>query len=481
MTVRVRIAPSPTGDPHVGTAYIALLNYAFARANDGAFVLRIEDTDRGRYCADSEQAIMASLRWLGLDYDEGPDVGGAQGPYRQSERVAAGIYQQQVQQLLEQGDAYRCFCSTERLAQVREQQAGAKQPIMYDRHCRELDPAAAQARADAGEAHVIRMKAPREGSFSRYDRLRGKDIVMPWNEVDDQVLIKGDGWPTYHLASVVDDHLMGISHVIRAEEWLKSLPKHVWLYERFGWSTPEFIHVGLLRNADKSKISKRKNPTNILWYQQRGYLPEALINFLCLLGHSHPDGREQFDLAEMVRIFELDRLNVAGPVFDLAKLDHLQGQYFRALDDDAMIQAIHAALDERLPQLLPLLRERMSFGGDICQQADIFFRHLVEPSREALTPKGWNAEQAAQALAGFLKEVRKAAKQGKLEWTVESLEARIRAHAQTKKYKPGQFFMLLRVAACGRAQSPPLFDTLAEIGQLIGLQRLEQALLTLQS
>ncbi|MFW5830268.1 MAG: glutamate--tRNA ligase, partial [Planctomycetota bacterium] len=275
--------------------------------------------------------------------------------------------------------------------------------------------------------------------------------------------------------------LMGITHVIRAEEWLKSLPKHVWLYQRFNWQLPEFIHVGLLRNADKSKISKRKNPTNILWYRDRGYLPQALLNFLCLLGHSHPEGTERFDLAEMVRIFDLDRLNVAGPVFDMAKLDHLQGQYFRELDDDSMIASIHQALDRRLPRLLPLLRERMRFGGDVCQQADIFFRELVDPRKEDLVPKGWDAEQSQKALAGLLKDIKKDAKKGELAWHHEAIEARIRAHAAAKDYQPKQFFMLLRVAICGRPQSPPLFETMAEVGQLLCLKRLEQALEVLKA
>ena len=330
MTTRVRIAPSPTGDPHVGTAYIGLLNYCFAQQHGGQFVLRIEDTDQGRCTPESEQAIFDAMRWLGLNYDEGPDIGGPHGPYRQSERVAAGIYQQYVDQLIAQGDAYRCFCTAETLAEMRESQRAAKQPIMYDRRCFELTAEESQRRADAGEPFVVRMNSPQEGTFTYQDRLRGgksgkshgKTIEKNWADIDDQVLLKSDGWPTYHLAAVVDDHLMGITHVIRAEEWLNSLPKHVWLNERLGFTTPEYIHVGLLRNADKSKISKRKNPTNLLWYRDQGYLPQALINFLALLGHSHPDEQEFFDLAELVRIFDLDRLSVAGPVFDMDKLQH---------------------------------------------------------------------------------------------------------------------------------------------------------------
>jgi glutamyl-tRNA synthetase len=474
MSVRVRIAPSPTGDPHVGTAYIALMNCCFARSQGGSFVLRIEDTDRTRYNADSERFIMESLAWLGLVPDESPQAGGPFGPYRQSERHAEGLYRRYADQLVTQGDAYPCFCDGERLAGLREQGI-----FGYDRHCRDLDPEAAAARVAAGEEHVIRMKAPLEGDFTWPDRLRKRDLEMPWADVDDQILLKSDGWPTYHLAAVVDDHLMQISHVIRAEEWLKSLPKHIWLNQRLGFTPPEYLHVGLLRNADKSKISKRKNPTNLLWYRQRGFLPQALVNFLCLLGHGHPEGKERFDLDEMVRVFELDRLGATGPVFDLAKLHHLQGEWFRALDDTAMTTAIHEALDQRLPALLPLLRDRMAFGGDICQQADIFFRDLVEPRAEDLVPKGWDAAQSRAALQGFVKAVKQAAKDGEPDWSAVALESLIRSHGESQAYKPKQFFMLLRVAICGRTASPPLFETMAEVGRLTCQQRLEQALLAL--
>ena len=476
MSVRVRVAPSPTGDPHIGTAYIALLNYCWARRNGGSFILRIEDTDQQRCTSESERQIFESLKWLGLSYDEGPDVGGAHGPYRQSERVAAGVYQPHVDRLLEQGDAYRCFCTAERLAQVREQQAAAKQPIMYDRCCRELDPAAAAKRAADGEAHVIRMKAPLDGAFSYADRLRKQPFSKQWEEIDDQVLVKSDGWPTYHLAAVVDDHLMGITHVIRAEEWLNSLPKHVWLNERLGFEVPEYLHVGLLRNADRSKISKRKNPTSLLWYRERGYLPSALVNFLALIGHSHPDGREFFDLAELVSIFELDRLSVGGPVFDMDKLRHVQGQYLRDLGDAELKAAIHDALDQRLDTLLPLLRERMTFGGDVTWLADFFFAPEVKPHLDDLVPKGWDAGQAKQALEALRSAINKAAKKGDLEWNVAGIEALVRGLAEQKDWKPKQFFMTIRVAMAGRRESPPLFEVMHELGQLAVMARLESAI-----
>ncbi|MDA3962702.1 MAG: glutamate--tRNA ligase [Planctomycetota bacterium] len=481
MTVRVRIAPSPTGDPHVGTAYIALVNYCFARKHGGQFILRIEDTDQSRCSESSKQAIFDSLKWLGLSYDEGPDVGGDRGPYVQSERVAAGIYQGHVDRLIAQGDAYRCFCTTERLAALREEQKAAKATFFgYDRHCRDLDPAESQRRADAGETFVVRMKAPLEGEFAYQDRLRKNPFTKQWAEIDDQVLLKSDGWPTYHLAAVVDDHEMGISHVIRAEEWLNSLPKHVWLNEKLGFTAPEYVHVGLLRNPDGSKISKRKNPTNILWYKQRGFVPAALCNFLATLGHSHPDELEKFDLDELIRIFDLDRLNVAGPVFDMQKLEHLQGLYFRELDDDAMVGEIHRCIDERIHDLLPLLRERMVYGGDLTHAASFFYTDHVSHSVADLVPKGWDAAQTKKALEGLRSVLNKAAKKGDLSWDSSWLETTIRGFGEAKEYKPKQLFMPLRVVASGRRESPPLFDTIALVGRLAFMQRLEDAILALR-
>ncbi len=480
MSVRVRVAPSPTGDPHVGTAYIALMNHCFARRHEGQFILRIEDTDQSRCSPQAAEAIFAALRWLGLDYDEGPDVGGDHGPYVQSQRVAAGIYQPHVERLLDQGDAYRCFCTSERLADLRAQQQAAKQAIMYDRHCRDLDPAEAASRAAAGEPHVIRMKTPLEGDCTFTDRLRPHPITKAWAEIDDQVLIKSDGWPTYHLAAVVDDHLMGITHVIRAEEWLNSVPKHLWLYQHLGWTAPEMIHVGLLRNADRSKISKRKNPVSLLHYQRRGYLPEAFVNFLALIGHSHPDEREVFDLAEMIRIFDLDRLSVGGPVFDTDRLDHLQGLYFRALDDDHRRAEIHRAIDARLDELLPLLRERMVFGGDITFLADFLFARSVSPHRDDLIPKKWDAARARAALEAVLKALRQQAKQQPEVWDATALEELLRHQAEALGCPAKDLFMIIRVAIAGRPVSPPLFDCLVILGRVAVSERLQQAALRLR-
>ena len=305
MTVRTRIAPSPTGDPHVGTAYVALFNMAFAHSQGGEFLLRIEDTDQVRSTPESEKAILDALHWLGLQWDEGPDNGGPKGPYRQSER--SEIYRDHADQLLENGHAFRCFCSTERLDTLRQQQMENKHALGYDGHCMNLDKAEAMSRAESGESHVVRMQVPREGQCTFNDMLRG-EITIDWSQVDLQVLLKADGMPTYHLANVVDDHLMEISHVIRGEEWINSAPKHILLYQYFGWETPVFCHLPLLRNVDKSKLSKRKNPTSILFYQRMGYLPEALLNYLGRMGWSMPDEREKFTLAEMLEVFDIQRV-----------------------------------------------------------------------------------------------------------------------------------------------------------------------------
>ncbi|MDR2878327.1 MAG: glutamate--tRNA ligase [Fusobacteriales bacterium] len=327
--VRVRIAPSPTGDPHVGTAYIGLFNYAFAKKNNGNFLLRIEDTDRTRFSADSEQQIFDAMHWLGLNYDEGPDVGGAKGPYRQSERFH--IYKEYAEKLVEKGEAYYCFCTPERLSKLRERQIAMKQAPGYDRHCRNLTDEEVKQKLAEGVSYVIRLKMPYEGDTVVHDELRG-DIVFENSKIDDQVLLKSDGFPTYHLANIVDDYLMEITHVIRAEEWIASTPKHIQLYKAFGWEEPKWYHMPLLRNADKSKISKRKNPVSLNYYVEEGYLKEGLLNFLALMGWSFGGDKEIFSLEEMIENFSFDRISLGGPVFDLIKLGWVNNQHMKLKD-----------------------------------------------------------------------------------------------------------------------------------------------------
>lgn len=331
--VRVRIAPSPTGDPHVGTAYIGLFNYAFAKHNQGDFLLRIEDTDRTRFSGDSEQQIFDSMKWLGLNYDEGPDVGGDKGPYRQSERFH--IYKEYAEKLVEKGEAYYCFCTSERLQKLRDRQVAMKQAPGYDGHCRNLTAEEVKSKLEAGEAYVIRIRMPYEGETIVKDELRG-NIIFENSKIDDQVLLKSDGFPTYHLANIVDDYLMGITHVIRAEEWIASTPKHIQLYKAFGWEEPKWYHMPLLRNADKTKISKRKNPVSLNYYREEGYLREGLLNFLALMGWSLGGDKEIFTLDEMIENFSFDRISLGGPVFDLVKLGWVNNHHMRLKDIDEL-------------------------------------------------------------------------------------------------------------------------------------------------
>ncbi|MBM4082603.1 MAG: glutamate--tRNA ligase, partial [Planctomycetes bacterium] len=363
--VRVRIAPSPTGDPHVGTASMTLFNYVFAKRHGGKFVLRIEDTDLTRSTRESEEAIFRELRWFGLKWDEGPDVGGPYAPYRQSERV--DIYKQHARQLVDKGEAYHCFCTPERLEQVRKAQQAAKQNPAYDGQCRRLPREDAEARVKAGERHVIRLAVPDDGETTFSDRLRG-NITFPNAQIDDQVLLKSDGFPTYHLANVVDDHLMKISHVIRAEEWLSSTPKHVLLYKAFGWDMPTFVHMPILRNPKRGKISKRDGVDYfaISFYRKQGYLPEALANFLGLMGGSLESGEEVFDVDTMARGFSWDRVKTTAPVFDLEKLEWLNGVYIRSLTPDQLTDRLLAGYTKRtaedrvrLVKIAPLVKERL--------------------------------------------------------------------------------------------------------------------------
>lgn len=365
MTVRTRIAPSPTGDPHVGTAYIALFNLCFARQHGGQFLLRIEDTDQQRSTPESEQAIVDSLRWLGLEWDEGPDVGGGCGPYRQSERRE--IYGRYAEELVAKGHAFYCYRTAEELEalrNVRRERGGfsALKPSEL-----KLPEAEVEKRKSAGMPCVIRMNVPEgEGPCPVEDRLRGT-IELDWGQVDAQILLKSDGMPTYHLANVVDDHLMGITHVIRGEEWINSAPKHKLLYEYFGWQMPELCHLPLLRNPDKSKLSKRKNPTSILYYQRMGFLPEAMLNYLGRMGWSMPDEREKFTLQEMIDHFDIQRVSLGGPVFDVEKLSWLNGMWIREnLNIEQLADRLQdwALNRDNLRKVLPHAQPRMEILSD---------------------------------------------------------------------------------------------------------------------
>ena len=461
--VRVRVAPSPTGDPHVGTAYAALFNYAYAKKMGGSLVLRIEDTDRVRSNPESERMIFDSLRWLGLDWDEGPDIGGEFGPYRQSER--SGLYREYCEKLVDSGHAYPCFCTRERLDELRARQRAAKASHMgYDGLCRPIPPEEARRRREAGEHHVIRLAMPRVGTAVVADLLRG-EIEFDNAQIDDQVLLKSDGFPTYHLANVVDDHLMEISHVIRAEEWINSLPKHVALYEAFGWEPPVFCHLPLLRNRDKSKISKRKNPVSLNYYRNAGFLPEAMLNYLARMGWAMPDEREEFSMDEFIDSFQLEQITLGGPVFDLSKLIWLNGRYIRNLSDDELFDRLRDGVidDSYLRRIIPLVRERIDKLEDFAGYAGFFFDEelTIEPDAiPKLVAKGRTAEETRRGLEELL--------QGVLEplatWEAESLEEHARRFCEAAGWTPKELYMPIRIAVTGRTASPPLFETMSVLG-----------------
>ncbi|MCB9701742.1 MAG: glutamate--tRNA ligase [Myxococcales bacterium] len=463
---RVRIAPSPTGDPHVGTAYIALFNFVFARKYGGRFVLRIEDTDQERSTASSEAAILEALRWLGFEWEEGPDVGGPHGPYRQSERL--GIYQAHVQRLLDGGHAYRCFCTRERLDALRREQIEAKASHLgYDGHCRALSPDEGARRAADGEAHVVRLRVPSEGETSFFDHLRQETIGFQNEQIDDQVLVKSDGFPTYHLANVVDDHLMGITHVIRGEEWITSTPKHVLLYRAFGWEEPCFFHLGLLRNTDRSKLSKRKNPVSIFHYRDLGYLPETLLNFMATLGFSMGDDRERFTLDEMITAFEWSKVSAGGPVFDAAKLDAFNGADIRAMDVDTLHRRLleTTLAPERLRALLFHAKERIARLDDVVPYISFAFGAEVDygPVLDKVKIKKRSRQDVIDVLERFAEEIERDPAARTFE--AAALEAFSRGFCERSGWKAKDLFTLLRIAVTGRTAAPPLFDTMAICGK----------------
>jgi len=443
MSVRVRIAPSPTGDPHLG------------------------NTDRARSTPESEVAIMESLAWLGLQWDEGPDVGGPHAPYRQSERT--DIYREHLNRLLEAGHAYLCFCTPERLAEMRAAQTGAQ--TGYDRHCRDLDVDDSARRAP-GETHVVRMKVPVDGECSFQDLLRG-EIRREWASVDDQIILKSDGFPTYHLANVVDDHLMGITHVIRGEEWISSVPKHVQLYRHFGWDPPVFCHLPLLRNPDKSKLSKRKNPTSIRYFQRAGFLPEALRNYLGTMGWAMPGGEEKFTLQEMCDKLELEKISLGGPVFDVAKLKWLNGRYIREdYDTDALLAALEgwSLSRDTFARIVPLVQQRLEKLSDWGRLTAPFFADEIPLDPEALTLKGKEPDEVVQILQMAVWRM-----EAQQDFSTAALDATLRRFAETIEVKLRDLTVLFYVALSGTPVWTPLFDSMSILGPDLVRMRLRRA------
>ena len=441
----------------------------FARKHGGAFILRIEDTDRTRSRADSEAAIFRALRWVGLNWDEGPDVGGPYGPYRQSER--SEIYREHAELLMQRGRAYRCFCTAERLDRMREERREQKSNITgYDRHCRSIDPAEAERRAAAGEDFTVRLAMPIEGTTRFTDQLRG-DVEISNEQVDDQVLLKSDGFPTYHLANVVDDHLMKITHVIRAEEWITSTPKHVLLYDAFGWEPPVWIHMPLLRNSDKSKISKRKNPVSIDYYKDAGILPRALLNFLAIMGWSFGGDKEKFTLDEMVEVFSWDRVSLGGPVFDPDKLRWLNEKYIHELGDEELVDALLGwrLAREHLLRIVPLMRERIKRLDEFIPATEYFFSGDLDltPVADSLKISEIPSKDLRKVILELIEDY-----EVMPEWTAANLDATSRAFCERLGHKTKHIFMLLRLLATGRKASPPLFETMEILGKELVRRRL---------
>ncbi|WP_106477315.1 glutamate--tRNA ligase [Phytohalomonas tamaricis] len=471
MTVRTRIAPSPTGDPHVGTAYVALFNLCFARQHGGQFILRIEDTDRTRSTPESEQMILDSLRWLGLEWDEGPDVGGPHGPYRQSER--GDIYTQYAQQLLDDGHAFKCYRTAEELDELRDARKAEGLFVALKPQDLALPEEEQQRREAEGWPYVVRMKIPAEGVCIVNDMLRG-EIELDWSQIDAQILLKSDGMPTYHLANVVDDHLMGITHVLRGEEWINSAPKHKLLYEYFGWPMPELCHLPLLRNPDKSKLSKRKNPTSINYYRRMGYLPQAVLNYLGRMGWSMPDEREKFTLNEMMANFDIQRVSLGGPVFDLEKLTWLNGVYLRDdLDDQGFLRMLMqwAFNEEYVERIIPEVRPRVQTLSEVIPLAGHFFSGM--PSLNAQSFDGIKLERETtvkllQFLLWRLEVLRS--------WDKEALLGEVKVLANHFDLKMKGFLAPVFVAITGSQTSTSVMDAMVILGSDMTRARLRHAI-----
>ncbi len=483
MTVRVRYAPSPTGEPHVGNIRTALFNWLLARHEGGTFILRIEDTDQARIVPGALEAIFDSLRWLGLDWDEGPEVGGPHAPYFQSQRLEH--YHRASEQLIAADNAYRCYCSPQRLEEMRAEQMRYKQPPKYDRRCLKLSAGERRELEAQGIPPVVRFKTPPSGRTTFHDLVRG-NVTFENDTLDDFVLLKSDGFPTYHLANVVDDHLMGISHVLRGDEWLASTPRHMLMYQAFGWEPPLWAHLPMILGPDRAKLSKRHGDTALLEFRQRGFLPQALFNFLGLLGWSLDDKTEIISREEFIRHFSLERIVKNPAIFNVEKLTWMNGVYIRDLPPDTLAGHLAAYLEEHLhpdiprpidrsylARIVPLIQERIKRLDEAAELTDFFFREGDLTYRlDDLVGKRFAPapSEAASALATVRKRIEE------LEpWDEGSLEGAVRPLAEELGLKTGDLFGLIRVAVTGRTAAPPLFQTMAVLGRERTLGRLGAA------
>ena len=476
--IRVRLAPSPTGEVHIGTIWIAQFNWLFAKQRGGSFIVRLEDTDQKRLVPGSIEKIYEALDWYGLTPDEGPNHGGAFGPYVQSERLS--LYRSHAEQLIQSGKAYWCFCTPERLDELRQSQEAAKQPPRYDKRCAALSPEEVSTRRQAGESAVVRLNMPAHGSVTLPDVIRG-DVTFSYDQIDDSVLLKTDGFPTYHLAVVVDDHLMEISHVIRGEEWLPSTPKHLYLYESFGWAPPTFAHLPLILGTDKKKLSKRHNAASALTFRDSGYLPETMQNFLALMGW-HPKGDEEvLPREEIIKQFDLASINPSGAIFDQTKLDWLNGWYLRHVAEDDLLSRLQPfwpmakelTVDEQRGAVR-LVRERLKTLADITTLTTTLLplgwtAGLADFDRSLLIPKKSSADEAKENILWAISWLQEFSG----DWKSEVLKEKMIAAISTAGKTNGGVLWPTRVALTLQAASPDVFDVLAYLGKEESLRRLQ--------
>jgi len=478
--IRVRFAPSPTGYLHVGGLRTALYNYLFAKHFGGKFILRIEDTDQSRKVEGAVENLIETLKWSGVDYDEGPDRDGGYGPYVQSQRLE--LYRRYAKELVGNGNAYHCFCTPERLQEVRQKQMAAKLSTSYDRHCRDVSREEAECRIAAGEQCVIRMKIPLDGELSFDDVIRGK-VTISHKMIDDQVLVKSDGFPTYHLAVVVDDHLMGITHVIRGEEWLSSVPKHILLYQYFGWDLPVLAHLPLLLNPDKSKLSKRQGDVAVEDYRAKGYLKEAMVNFIAFLGWNPGDEREIFFLNQLVQEFTLERVGKSGAVFNIEKLNWLNQQHIKLKSNEELAHLIKPYFDSvqgtdlddsYFLKVIGLMKERLIFPKDFVDMSMYFFRD-PESFDEAALKKYWEPETSSQVklLADRLESLS--------EYSHRTIETALRQLAEELTIKPTKLIHPARLALSGKTIGPGLFEMMELLGKETVVRRLRHAVKIFQA
>ncbi len=489
-SLRVRFAPSPTGHVHLGSARTALYDYLIAKQQGGQFILRIEDTDRNRYVEGAEQELIDGLRWLGIDWNEGPEKGGPYGPYRQSEKK--DIYLHYANELIEKGHAYYCFCSSERLRLVREENRKQKLPFIYDGHCRNIPLDEAKARVAQGEQHVIRFKTEKEGETIVHDLLRG-EIHFPNNSLDDYIIVKSDGWALYHLAATVDDHLMKITHVIRGSEWLPTSPLHHQIWQSFGWDEPKWVHLSVfLKPSGKGKMSKREaadlsNDGYSIFLKDLealGYLPEAVVNWIALMGWSFDDRTEFFLMDDLIEKFSLEKLNPSPAAINFSKLDHFNKLHIKNLSDEELARRIKPFFDkegieaplDKLSQIVPVIKERLITLDESITWCRFLFTDDISVDGETLTLFNKTLEESALiaddvcSLLGGLPD-----------WNVELIETSIRDYMELASLSPKQLFSFIRNAISGQKVTPPLFDCMVVMGKEKTMQRLEKATKALAS